>query len=113
MSKSKTFFELINNGLYPDCHSARPLSESVIVSSGWRRLVDNYINKDIGICLYVHTVSPTIDLKLGDLVFQFQKTVIRDSEIFKTSSFRNSELGVGPRVPSLSVHSVTAQCLRP
>ncbi len=40
----------------------------------WNRLIERYVNTEIGICLDVHARFPSIDSERRDLTFVFQKS---------------------------------------
>ncbi len=85
------------------CHGfpniCEPVSESVVRVAWWRRLVDRYINHQIGICLHFHSWNEPGGFEGGDLAFVFQKAIGIDPDRFEGHSARKANPGVGLRTP--------------
>src|SRR5438876_11317892 len=85
------------NGLPYIC---QPIPESVVIRDRLRRLIDRYINHDVGICLHFHSWEKSIDFEMGDLVFIFQKAIPTNPHESQRSSMRDANDGVSIGCPA-------------
>ena len=94
---SEAILKRTNNRLGCNEHCPESASESVVVGTGWRNLVDGYINVKIGICLYCHSWPVSDDSEARDLAFVFQKARATDPQIFegRTDGAANSGIRFG------------------
>ena len=67
------------------------------VGTEWARLVDRYIDEDLGICLEMHGRFPSVHDESRDYVLVFQKMPRPTSEDDTTNrrARRTAELGLG------------------
>jgi len=70
-----------------------------MVGARWRGLIDGYVNEQIGICLYIHTWNPSVESKLRDLAFVFQKAGSCDNQGNKRDPSGQPQFGSGVRGP--------------
>jgi len=57
------------------------MGQRVVVRAWGRNLVDRYINREIGICLYFHTWNVAIKPECRDLVVMFQQTALENVDV--------------------------------
>jgi hypothetical protein len=96
MPTLEALFERANQKLHGLYHGDHPVPEGVVVGTRWRRLVDRYVNREIGICLYLRSGDVSIQSEAYDLAFVFQKSTprgndkTRDAHTIRESQFRSS-----------------------
>jgi hypothetical protein len=96
MPTLEALFERANHNLRGLYHGDHPMPEGIVVGTRWRRLVDRYVNREIGICLYLRSGDVSIQPEAYDLAFVFQKSTprsddkTRDAHTSRESQFRSS-----------------------
>lgn len=91
-----------NGCLDPNDHRFGAPIKRVIVRTHWRGLIDRYIDKEIGVCLYLRLRPGNIpsNLEGRDFAIVFQQSVIDDHHIFQLNTIGKSQLGVSIGCPS-------------
>ena len=83
--------EAFDDGFHRDDHHQDSVGQRVVVVRGWGRLVDRYVDGEVGIRFDVHARSPARDLKRGNLAFFFERAVRGYDEGFDSASLGWSE----------------------
>ncbi len=80
-----------------NCEKSVP--QSVIVSNRGGNLVHRYINREIGVCLYLHTWNVTIEPKFRDLAIVFQQASLENVHLSHVDSRRKTQFRADVRGP--------------
>lgn len=75
------------------------VTQSVGVVRLWRRLIDRYVNGEIGVRLQVHSRAPTGEFERGDLRIVFQVVVGRGEQPLQYDPRGKTQKGVAVRRP--------------
>jgi len=87
------FSESIDDGSNGLSHGARAKLESVDVRAWFGDLINAYVQREVGICLYLHAALPALDVERGDfavLIFK-NESVSHGSDLGDVGTARNPQ----------------------
>src|SRR6266702_339769 len=99
MNRPNPVFDPFNHYSNRVNHGCDPSAESVICRARWGRLIEGYINEEIGICLHVHTWLPSLNSEISNLALVFQKRTTDGVHVRESSTSRNPQFRGSPRGP--------------
>jgi hypothetical protein len=76
-----------------DNHGFNPVDEPIIFSARRRGFLNAYIDGEIGVCLHVHTWFPSLNSKVSNLAFVFQKSSADCPHVSKPCAYGKSQFG--------------------
>ena len=80
-------------------HPGDPLAKNIPLSTRFRGLIDRYIQGEMWVCLDIHSVDETGDLKGCDYIFTFQNSTLGDVKVFERTARRDDDVGDEATVP--------------
>lgn len=79
-------FQSVDDPLCGLDHGFDPRVEGVVRMGCDGKLIERYINGEVGVCLNVHSSFPALDFKSGDLLFVFQNNRPRGPQVLNFST---------------------------